>query len=172
MIGRALGRLGPVRIVETAQSVSSLTPASGEPSSGAGIDVLVNVAGTVGAGGKVEDLSEQNWDFVFAVNCKGSFLFTKDVVPVMKRGGGGSIVNFSSPPKARSRYSSQTRSPAADSELPMVPGNTIAIGRGPCAALRTTAERHAGGRLLSSLEGGYGLEGLAAAGPAHAESGL
>jgi NAD(P)-dependent dehydrogenase (short-subunit alcohol dehydrogenase family) len=60
------------------------------------IDVLVNVAGTVGEGGKVEDLSEANWDSVFAVNCKGTFLFCKEVVPVMKRAGRGSIVNFSS----------------------------------------------------------------------------
>lgn len=60
------------------------------------IDVLINVAGTVGEGGKVEDLSVANWDFVFAVNCKGTFLFTKEVVPIMKRGGRGSIVNFSS----------------------------------------------------------------------------
>jgi NAD(P)-dependent dehydrogenase (short-subunit alcohol dehydrogenase family) len=63
---------------------------------GGRIDVLVNVAGTVGAGGKVEDLTEENWDFVFAVNCKGTFFFIKEVLPVMKRGGGGSIVNFSS----------------------------------------------------------------------------
>ncbi len=60
------------------------------------MDVLINVAGTVGEGGKVEDLSAANWDFVFAVNCKGTFLFTKEVVPIMKRGGRGSIVNFSS----------------------------------------------------------------------------
>ena len=61
------------------------------------IDVLVNVAGTVGKGGKVEDLAEETWDFVFAVNCKGSFLFVKEVVPLMKAGGGGGkIVNFSS----------------------------------------------------------------------------
>ncbi len=63
---------------------------------GGGIDVLVNVAGTVGEGGNVEDLSEENWDFVFAVNCKGTFFFIKEVVPVMKKVGGGSIVNFSS----------------------------------------------------------------------------
>ena len=60
------------------------------------IDVLVNVAGTVGKGGNVEDMSEDNWDFVFNVNCKGTFLFIKEVVPLMKKGGGGSIVNFSS----------------------------------------------------------------------------
>lgn len=63
---------------------------------GGKIDVLVNVAGTVGKGGKIEDIEEGNWDFVFDVNCKGSFLFIKEVVPIMKQGGGGSIVNFSS----------------------------------------------------------------------------
>lgn len=63
---------------------------------GGRIDVLVNVAGTVGKGGKVEELAEDNWDFTFAVNCKGTFLFIKEVVPIMKAGGGGKIVNFSS----------------------------------------------------------------------------
>jgi NAD(P)-dependent dehydrogenase (short-subunit alcohol dehydrogenase family) len=60
------------------------------------IDVLVNVAGTVGQGGPAEAMSLDNWEFVFAVNCRGTFLFTKEVVPVMKRAGRGSIVNFSS----------------------------------------------------------------------------
>jgi len=67
-----------------------------EAAFGGKIDVLVNVAGTVGKGGKIEEMSEQTWDFVFDVNCKGTFLFTKFVVPVMKAGGGGKIVNFSS----------------------------------------------------------------------------
>jgi NAD(P)-dependent dehydrogenase (short-subunit alcohol dehydrogenase family) len=60
------------------------------------VDVLVNVAGTVGEGGPVEDMTPENWEFVFAVNCRGTFLFTKEVVPLMKRAGRGSIVNFSS----------------------------------------------------------------------------
>lgn len=63
---------------------------------GGKIDVLVNVAGTVGQGGRIEDIQEGNWDFVFNVNCKGTFLFIKEVVPIMKQGGGGTIVNFSS----------------------------------------------------------------------------
>ena len=63
---------------------------------GGRIDVLVNVAGTVGQGGAVEQIDEETWDQVFAVNCKGTFLFVKQVVPVMKRAGRGSIVNFSS----------------------------------------------------------------------------
>jgi NAD(P)-dependent dehydrogenase (short-subunit alcohol dehydrogenase family) len=63
---------------------------------GGRIDVLVNVAGAVGKGGPAEEMSLDNWEFVFAVNCRGTFLFTKEVVPAMKRAGRGSIVNFSS----------------------------------------------------------------------------
>ncbi len=63
---------------------------------GGRVDVLVNAAGTVGAGGPVERMTADNWDAVFAVNCRGTFLFTRAVVPLMKERGGGSIVNFSS----------------------------------------------------------------------------
>lgn len=59
------------------------------------IDILVNVAGIV-AQGQVEDISEEQWDRVFAVNCKGTFLFTKYVVPLMKQRQYGKIINFSS----------------------------------------------------------------------------
>ncbi len=60
------------------------------------IDVLINVAGTVGQGGPVAEMALDNWESVFAVNCRGTFLFSREVVPVMKRSGRGSIVNFSS----------------------------------------------------------------------------
>lgn len=63
---------------------------------GGRIDVLINVAGVTGTGGPVEEIREETWDFVFAVNCKGTFLFTKEVVPLMKKARSGSIVNFSS----------------------------------------------------------------------------
>lgn len=59
------------------------------------IDILVNVAGIVGQG-KVEDLSVEEWDRMFAVNCRGTFLFIKHVVPLMKARRFGKIVNFSS----------------------------------------------------------------------------
>jgi NAD(P)-dependent dehydrogenase (short-subunit alcohol dehydrogenase family) len=63
---------------------------------GKNIDVLINVAGVSGQGGKIEDISEETWDFVFAVNCKGTYLFIKEVMPIMKAQGRGAIVNFSS----------------------------------------------------------------------------
>ena len=62
---------------------------------GGGIDVLVNVAGIM-ATAKVEDIEEKEWDLVFDVNCKGTFLFVKEVVPIMKKQMSGKIVNFSS----------------------------------------------------------------------------
>jgi len=59
------------------------------------VDVLVNVAGIVGQG-QVEDLTAAEWDRMFAVNCKGSFLFIKHVVPLMKARRRGKIINYSS----------------------------------------------------------------------------
>jgi NAD(P)-dependent dehydrogenase (short-subunit alcohol dehydrogenase family) len=62
---------------------------------GGRVDILVNVAGIVGQG-KVEELSAADWDRMFAVNCKGTFLFIKHVVPFMKAQRSGKIINYSS----------------------------------------------------------------------------
>ena len=62
---------------------------------GGSIDVLVNVAGCVGQG-KIEDVDAAEWDKIFAVNCKGTFLFIKHVAPLMKSQRSGKIVNYSS----------------------------------------------------------------------------
>jgi NAD(P)-dependent dehydrogenase (short-subunit alcohol dehydrogenase family) len=59
------------------------------------IDILINVAGIVGQG-LVENLTEDEWDKMFDVNCKGTFLFTKYVVPMMKASRYGKIINYSS----------------------------------------------------------------------------
>jgi NAD(P)-dependent dehydrogenase (short-subunit alcohol dehydrogenase family) len=59
------------------------------------IDILVNVAGIIGTS-PVEDISEKVWDQMFDVNCKGTFFFTKHVVPFLKEKKKGKIINFSS----------------------------------------------------------------------------
>ena len=59
------------------------------------LDILVNNAGVSGAG-RVEDVSEAEWDRVMDINAKGVFLGTKTVLPVLRRNGGGSIINISS----------------------------------------------------------------------------
>jgi NAD(P)-dependent dehydrogenase (short-subunit alcohol dehydrogenase family) len=62
---------------------------------GGALDILVNVAGMAGQK-PVEEITEAEWDFVFAVNCKGTFFFIKHVVPFMKARKRGKIVNFAS----------------------------------------------------------------------------
>src|SRR2546427_9477569 len=59
------------------------------------IDVLDNNVGIAETGNVVE-VSEADWDRVFAVNLKSAFLAMKHVIPVMARQGGGSIINISS----------------------------------------------------------------------------
>ena len=64
------------------------------------IDILDDNVGIAEVGGVVE-LSEADWDRVFAINLKSAFLAMKHVIPVMERqfeatGTGGSIINISS----------------------------------------------------------------------------
>ena len=59
------------------------------------VDVLFNNAG-VYIEGLAEDMTEAEWDTVLDVNLKGTFLVIKNVIPQMKRQGGGAIINNSS----------------------------------------------------------------------------
>ena len=59
------------------------------------IDVLDNNVGIAEVGGLVE-VSEADWDRVFAVNLKSAYLTMKQAIPLMVRQGGGSIINISS----------------------------------------------------------------------------
>ncbi len=61
-----------------------------------GLDVLVNNAGFSHPMAALWDVSEEDYDRVFAVNTKGVFLGCKYAVPVMKERGGGVIVNTAS----------------------------------------------------------------------------
>lgn len=60
------------------------------------IDVLVNNAGIAGVNKPTDEITEEEWDRVMAVNVKGVFFCTKHVIPHMRRAGGGSIINLSS----------------------------------------------------------------------------
>lgn len=59
------------------------------------INVLVNNAGVLRPT-KVIDIPEDEWDWVVAVNLKGTFLCSQAVLPSMRAAGWGRIVNFSS----------------------------------------------------------------------------
>ncbi|ASN06291.1 SDR family NAD(P)-dependent oxidoreductase [Virgibacillus necropolis] len=59
------------------------------------IDVLFNNAGVIRRRNVVE-LEEEDWDQVVNVSLKGVYLLSKYVIPVMEKGGGGSIINTGS----------------------------------------------------------------------------
>jgi NAD(P)-dependent dehydrogenase (short-subunit alcohol dehydrogenase family) len=59
------------------------------------LDILVNNAG-VGLGGSVLEMTLDTWRRQTAVNLDGVFLGVKHAIPLMREGGGGSIVNMSS----------------------------------------------------------------------------
>jgi NAD(P)-dependent dehydrogenase (short-subunit alcohol dehydrogenase family) len=59
------------------------------------VDVLVNNAGT-NTYFDAAEMTEAEWDAVFAVDLKGAWLCTKHVLPAMKRAGRGSVVNIAS----------------------------------------------------------------------------
>jgi NAD(P)-dependent dehydrogenase (short-subunit alcohol dehydrogenase family) len=57
---------------------------------------LVNNVGIAGASKPTHELSEKDWDTLFAINVKGVFLCTKYAIPKMMKQGKGSIANLSS----------------------------------------------------------------------------
>lgn len=60
------------------------------------IDILHNNVG-IGAGDSgIAHLEEAAWDRIFTTNLKSVFLMCKEVIPIMRQQGGGSIINISS----------------------------------------------------------------------------
>jgi NAD(P)-dependent dehydrogenase (short-subunit alcohol dehydrogenase family) len=60
-----------------------------------GVDILCNNAGVVVAK-ELHETTADEWDLIMGVDLKGVFWCSKHIVPIMKEGGGGSIVMTSS----------------------------------------------------------------------------
>ncbi len=82
-----------------------------------GLDVLINNAGIAGPMGRVDRLDPDEWQKVLDVNINGAFLCTRRAVPLLKRAGGGSIINISS---AAGRVPYALRSPYSTSKFALI----------------------------------------------------
>jgi NAD(P)-dependent dehydrogenase (short-subunit alcohol dehydrogenase family) len=88
--GRAIFELADVTQAADCQRVVERTL-----SEFGGIHVLLNNAGIMRRASVVE-LREEDWDRVMSVNVKSIFLMSRQVIPIMTRSGGGSIINTAS----------------------------------------------------------------------------
>ena len=61
-----------------------------------GLDVLVNNAAFFATRMPLGELDEARWERTMAVNLSGCYLMSRHAIPVMARGGGGSIVHIAS----------------------------------------------------------------------------
>lgn len=59
------------------------------------LNILVNNAG-MEIISKLEEMNEEQWDRIYAVNVKGVFLGCKYAIPELRKAGGGAIVNLAS----------------------------------------------------------------------------
>jgi 3-oxoacyl-[acyl-carrier protein] reductase len=68
-----------------------------------GLDILVNNAGINFSRAPLTDMTEEQFDRIFAVNVKSIYLFAQAVVPHFRRQGGGVIINIGSTAGLRPR---------------------------------------------------------------------
>jgi 3-oxoacyl-[acyl-carrier protein] reductase len=88
--GIAQCRVDVTEATEIASAVAQVLDRTGR------IDILVNNAGFTGGSLTVEQLDPAEWRRIIDVNLTGVFEVSRQVVPVMRRGGCGRIVNMAS----------------------------------------------------------------------------
>jgi 3-oxoacyl-[acyl-carrier protein] reductase len=115
---RALGRRAIALRVDISRAAQTRRMVADTARRLGGLDILVNNAG-IAHRDSLEDTSEKTWDRVVDVGLKGTFLCCQAAAPVMRRRGGGKIVNISSlsgliggvpskRPRAGARHSGRT----------------------------------------------------------------
>jgi meso-butanediol dehydrogenase/(S,S)-butanediol dehydrogenase/diacetyl reductase len=90
-----LGGPGHAAQVDVASEDSVVACAGSLSRAGTLVDILANVAGVLSIA-TVRDLPAAEWDRIFGVNARGTFLMAKAVLPAMIAAGRGAIVNISS----------------------------------------------------------------------------
>jgi NAD(P)-dependent dehydrogenase (short-subunit alcohol dehydrogenase family) len=73
-----------------------------------GLDALINNAGIAGPTGAVDEIDPADWRRCIDIDLTGQFLCARRAVPLIRRAGGGSVVNMSS---AAGRFGYAFRTP-------------------------------------------------------------
>lgn len=86
--GRAIAVQGDVAVKRDVDAlIRTTTEAFGR------LDILVNSAATFESG-RFEDIPEEEWDRVLAVNLKGPFLMMQAAAPLLRANGSGVVINI------------------------------------------------------------------------------
>jgi NAD(P)-dependent dehydrogenase (short-subunit alcohol dehydrogenase family) len=88
----AAGGCAFARHCDVANEIETRAAASAAQEAFGRLDILVSGAAPQDRGGTVIETSLAEWERVLAVNLTGSFLLARAVLPLMKAGGGGSII--------------------------------------------------------------------------------
>jgi 3-oxoacyl-[acyl-carrier protein] reductase len=84
-------------VIGDADNVETVTAAMGEIDAKFGrLDVLVNNVGDfLKMGGPFGNSTEDQWDALYRVNLRNMFVVTRAAIPLLRKAGGGSIINVS-----------------------------------------------------------------------------
>ena len=92
---RATGRRASVHVVDMANTDAVIAMVKDASRALGWIGILVNNAG-FGQRALVDEISEDDFDKMYAVHVRGTFFCTQTIVPGMKEAGYGKIINISS----------------------------------------------------------------------------
>ncbi|MCF6315034.1 MAG: SDR family oxidoreductase [Marinosulfonomonas sp.] len=93
-VAKELGAISQVVDVANGDSVKAMIVAA--QAAFGQIDIVVNNAGITHMPGPLENISEEDFDRVLAVNAKSVYLTAREVVPLMKAAKSGVILNVAS----------------------------------------------------------------------------
>ncbi|MCP4315095.1 MAG: SDR family oxidoreductase [Hyphomicrobiales bacterium] len=92
----AQGGNATAQTVDVSDSISVEAMADTAMTAFGKIDIMVNNAGVTHLPTPLDEVSEEDFDRVMAVNCKSVYLTARSIVPLMKARGSGVILNVAS----------------------------------------------------------------------------
>lgn len=95
-LAEVAARCGGVAVPADVASAADMARAAEALDALGPVRLLVTAAGILGPTAPLPDVAEEEWDRVFAVNVKGTWLALKAVLPRMATAGGGAVVTVAS----------------------------------------------------------------------------